>query len=1617
MFLTHSDEALEIEKFKRSRENKIEFAYDYGNLNASYVNEKINFEDDYFQEIINPDFKKIDSPFQQTSSLKPYVPNVILENIIIDWKDEVVNLLEKEKGNLKTIESLKSKSFESSEKVSSKSENQSENDCLVVERECDKEENPKVIAPGMFKLNVSQCVSPNSMSKSLGDYNNVEIKLKRKRRETSSAYICNDAMNVSCDSRMNDLLDDNNFFIFDDVNVRISPVSKMSFRKKPCNSMHIVHIYVWIIDFGYSKHMTGLPKIKFEKDHLCSACEQGKIHRKHHKSKTAFASNKPLYLLHMDLCGLMSVQSINGKRYVLVVVDDYSRYTWVFFLYSKDEASEVIISFIKKTQVNLQLQVQRVRTNNDAGKLKAKGGIRVFVGYLKESAAFRIYNKRTRKIHESVNVNFDEISKIASKQFGLEPSLSNLNETGKSLNQPVSQVDEASKKYLEDLFQDFYDEYFDSSKFMKSSTTNVETPINEEVFHEVSESFQGESSSSSLNDDVQQTSTSHNVFNERLKDAYFDASTSFHDPSNVQTFYQPYPHEKKWTKNHPLHKIIGDPKSSVQTRGQLANSCLLSSIEPANVAEALRDVDWVRKSSSSSLNDDVQQSPEEVILPSSNTQLIPINMVPNGDDASTSHNMFNERLEDAYFDATLRDADWVSAMQEKLDQFARLKVWRLVPRPEGKSVIKIKWIFKNKKDESSLVIRNKARLVAVGYSQQEECDKEENPKVIAPVMFKLNVSQCVSPISMSKSSCNSNNVEIKLKRKGHLDTFSSVRRPKNIGVIWKKKGSSNTSNVGLSTVSVMQEKVLVKALGLEAYNGSNYLCAFASCLYEHMIVAGADICPPMLEKKMYNSWQSRMLLYTKGKDNGRMMLKSVLKGTLIYPTIKIDGVTRLKTYEELSDKEKLQDECDLRAMNIVLQANRTSSNPRNQATMHDDRIIVQKVQGRQSQGFADNDSNINATDIDITSDSNIISYEQYLQETESGPVQNNTSFDQQNSMIMLVFDVISDQVAKCIVDNLKHKELDASLTTELERYKERVKQFEGEKIFDKVMKARITPDAITEGAWDFKHTKGIFMTEVIPFLKSLKESFNDFDNGVNLEINEMKTVFNQMEVAVEQCFVDKKYFEIEKKELSLDNDRILEHIICQDVMNVVMHVNAHSHNVLPTNNNYLKRVNSASELLKHENDHLMKLLISQDLVHTAINSLAAINDYKNMQKSFVDEYTETLVLKAELAKKHNMIEKAIYNELSNIRTDSGTGFVNHTVKDYYENVIITHQTSVEAVSMACYTQNRSLMRLHYNRTPYELMHEKKPDLSFLHVFGSLCYPTNDSEDLGFVPNSIPQTPYIPPIKNDWDLLFQPMFDEYLNPPFSVVSPIQAVAALRPIDPAGSPSSTFIDKDAPSAMFDDPCHEILHEALNYQESSSNVQSSHNPLEFLGYHQEEGINFEELFAPVSRIEATRIFIANAANKNMTIYQMDVKTAFLNGKLHKVVYVSQLEEFVGQDSPTHVYMLKKELYVLKQDLCTWKAGHDILLVQIYADDIVFASTDPAIGIFINQSIYALEIIKKYGMQSSNPVNTPIVDKSNLDDDLQGKPFDPTYYRGKAYRKALTCNEADLLIPKRNH
>ncbi|GKB86697.1 retrovirus-related pol polyprotein from transposon TNT 1-94 [Tanacetum coccineum] len=165
----------------------------------------------------------------------------------------------------------------------------------------------------------------------------------------------------------------------------------------------------------------------------------------------------------------------------------------------------------------------------------------------------------------------------------------------------------------------------------------------------------------------------------------------------------------------------------------------------------------------------------------------------------------------------------------------------------------------------------------------------------------------------------------------------------------------------------------------------------------------------------------------------------------------------------------------------------------------------------------------------------------------------------------------------------------------------------------------------------------------------------------------------------------------------------------------------------------------------------------------------------------------------------------------------------------------------------------------------------------------------------------------------------------------------------------------------------------------------------------YRQEKGIDFEESFALVARLDVIRIFLAYATHMNMVVYQMDVKTTFLNGILREEVYVSQPDGFVDQDNPNHVYKFKKALYGLKQAPRAWydlmskfllfqefsKGTVDpTLFIRRQGKDILLISQSPK-GIFLNQSKYALESLKKYGMESSDPVDTPMVEKSKLDED----------------------------------
>nr|GEU31660.1 integrase, catalytic region, zinc finger, CCHC-type, peptidase aspartic, catalytic [Tanacetum cinerariifolium] len=397
-----------------------------------------------------------------------------------------------------------------------------------------------------------------------------------------------------------------------------------------------------------------------------------------------------------------------------------------------------------------------------------------------------------------------------------------------------------------------------------------------------------------------------------------------------------------------------------------------------------------------------------------------------------------------------------------------------------------------------------------------------------------------------------------------------------------------------------------------------------------------------------------------------------------------------------------------------------------------------------------------------------------------------------------------------------------------------------------------------------------------------------------------------------------------------------------------------------------------------------------------------------------------------------MIQVRLKVPVRHIRTDNGTEFVNQTLHDYYEEVGISHETSVarspqqngvaerrnrtlieaartmliyaqaplflwaEAVATACFTQNRSIIRLRHGKTPYELLHSKLTDLSFFHVFGALCYPTNDSENLGLAQTSSPSTSYVPPSRNDWDLLFQPVFDELLNPPPSVVN--QAPKVIAPIaevippvhaDSTGSPSSTTIDQDAPSLthMGNDLLFGVPIPEVTFAQSSSTaspqsivkldelggILKNKARLVTRGYRQEEGIDFEESFASVARLEAIQIFLAYVAHKNMVVYQTDVKTAFLNSNLREKVYVNQPDGFVDPNNPNHVYKLKKALYGLKQAPRAW---YDMLSLFLLSQDF-------------------------------SKVDTPMVEKSKLDEDREGKAVDSSHYRAFADADHAGCQD----------
>nr|GEV42944.1 uncharacterized mitochondrial protein AtMg00810-like [Tanacetum cinerariifolium] len=381
----------------------------------------------------------------------------------------------------------------------------------------------------------------------------------------------------------------------------------------------------------------------------------------------------------------------------------------------------------------------------------------------------------------------------------------------------------------------------------------------------------------------------------------------------------------------------------------------------------------------------------------------------------------------------------------------------------------------------------------------------------------------------------------------------------------------------------------------------------------------------------------------------------------------------------------------------------------------------------------------------------------------------------------------------------------------------------------------------------------------------------------------------------------------------------------------------------------------------------------------------------------------------------NKLQVGISHETSVARSPQQNGVIerrNRTLIEAACTMLIYARASLflwaEAVATVCFTQNRSIYVFITARRINETIHVDFDELTAMaseqsssgHVLHEMTPATISS---GLVPKPTSSTPFVPPLRTNGDLLFQLLFDELFTPPPSVdpptpkvIAPIAEVVAPEPAKSTSSPSLTTVEQDVPSLSKSQttPKTQLPVMSNDDEEDNHDIKVAHMGNDWFfdkvmvitlkwiykvkldelrgilknkawlvarGYRQEEGINFEESFTPVARLEAIRIFLAYAAHMNMVVYQMDAKTAFLN------------------EMATTYFRYKYMLMILS-------------LLHLHLNCI---SQSPR-GIFINQSKYALESLKKYGFESCDPVDTPMVEKSKLDEDKEGKFVNPSHYYG---------------------
>nr|GEV14310.1 hypothetical protein [Tanacetum cinerariifolium] len=346
----------------------------------------------------------------------------------------------------------------------------------------------------------------------------------------------------------------------------------------------VVQIVLWYLDSGCSKHMTG-----------------------HRSQLTKFVHK---FLGTVKFCNdpIAKIMSINGKKYILLIVDDYSRFTWVKFLASKDEALDFIIKFLKMIQVRLNAPVRNIRTDNGT----------------------EFVNQTLRSYYESVGISHE--TSIARS--------------------PQQNVVVAPRAV------DLADSHVSALTNQDAPSTSIPSTKDQEHSLIISQGFEESQKTPHFHDDP-------------FHESFHEDSTSQGSSSNVRPIHTPFKSLGRWNKDHPIANVIGDPSRSVSTREQLHTDAM-----------------WCY------------------------------------------FDAFLTSLEQKNFKQAMTKPSWIDSMQEEIHEFKRLQVWGLVSCPDIVMLIKLKWIYKVNTGEFGEVLKNKARLVAQGFKQEEGIDFE---KSFAPV--------------------------------------------------------------------------------------------------------------------------------------------------------------------------------------------------------------------------------------------------------------------------------------------------------------------------------------------------------------------------------------------------------------------------------------------------------------------------------------------------------------------------------------------------------------------------------------------------------------------------------------------------------------------------------------------------------------------------------------------------------------------------------------------------------------------------------------------------------------------------------------------------------------------